>query len=88
MKKQTHSAHWFAKSKSWTVCAVRLCTAFLVWLLCSCIPIFYMLSTSFKSYNDLINPTVKWFPKDFSPENYRLAAQALDFVYSGLNTIL
>ncbi len=65
MKKQTHSAHWFAKSKSWTVCAVRLCTAFLVWLLCSCIPIFYMLSTSFKSYNDLINPTVKWFPKDF-----------------------
>lgn len=50
-------------------------------------PYLYMLTTSFKSYNDLINSTVKWFPKEFAPENYRLAAQALDFVHSGLNTI-
>ena len=86
MKKQTHSAHWFAKANHGLyalfvyVLLFGLAFVFLY-------PYLYMLSTSFKSYNDLINPTVKWFPKDFFFFYYRLAAQALDFVHSGLNTI-
>ena len=50
-------------------------------------PYIYMITTSFKSYNDLIDVTVKWIPKEFAPVNYKLAAQALNFVRGGLNTI-
>lgn len=36
-------------------------------------PIFYMMATSFKSLNDLIDTTVKWIPKELTFGNYAQA---------------
>lgn len=50
-------------------------------------PYLYMVSTSFKSYSDIINITEKWIPRQFTLENYSVAAQAMNFVRSGMNTV-
>jgi multiple sugar transport system permease protein len=36
-------------------------------------PLLYMLSTSFKNIDDLLDPSVRWIPKTFYSENYRSA---------------
>ena len=51
-------------------------------------PFLYMISTSVKSYNDLINVTVKWIPREWSWVNYKVAADALTFFRSGGYTLL
>lgn len=40
-------------------------------------PILYMLATSFKSLNDLIDTTVNWIPKEFTVSNYVQAFESL-----------
>ena len=40
-------------------------------------PFLYMLATSFKSYSDLMDVTVKWFPREFTPGNWMLALKEL-----------
>lgn len=40
-------------------------------------PFIYMIMTSFKSYNDLLNVVVKWIPTEFSPENWATAFKLL-----------
>lgn len=40
-------------------------------------PILYMLATSFKSLNDLVDTTVNWIPKEFSLSNYKQAFNSL-----------
>lgn len=50
-------------------------------------PFLYMISTSLKSYHDIISITVKWIPREISIVNYQIAWQAMNFVGSGLNTV-
>lgn len=40
-------------------------------------PFLFMISRSLMSYNDIVDATVKWFPKVLSPGNYALAFQTL-----------
>jgi len=42
-------------------------------------PIFYMVSHSFKSLKDLLDPTVLWLPKSLHVDNYIRAWNVLDF---------
>lgn len=42
-------------------------------------PIITMLSTSFKSTSDLINPTINWIPSSFYIENYEKAFKVLKY---------
>ncbi|ALS28000.1 carbohydrate ABC transporter permease [Paenibacillus cisolokensis] len=55
-------------------------------------PIFYMLSQSLKSLDDLLDPTVLWLPKTLHLENYVQAWKVLDFTRafgaSLLNSVL
>jgi len=41
-------------------------------------PIIYMLTTSFKSLNDLIDASVRWIPREFTLRNYVQAYQSLN----------
>lgn len=51
-------------------------------------PLFYMISGSFKSLNDFFDPTVEWIPKNFVGENFKIAAEAMDFGNAFKNTLL
>ena len=51
-------------------------------------PYIYMLTTSLKSYNDIINVTVKWIPRELSLANYQVAVDALRFWRSAGYTAL
>lgn len=42
-------------------------------------PLLLMLSTSFKSLDDLINDAVKWIPSELYLENYKQALKVMDF---------
>lgn len=42
-------------------------------------PVLYMISQSFKSLQDLLDPTVMWLPKSLHLDNYVRAWKALDF---------
>lgn len=50
-------------------------------------PFIYMLVTSFKSYNDIADLTVKWLPKEFSPQNWSVAFEALRFKNTFFNSV-
>lgn len=50
-------------------------------------PFLYMISTSLKSYQDIINITVKWIPREISIINYKIAWEAVNFIQSGSNTV-
>ena len=50
-------------------------------------PILYMLDNSFKSVNDLINPTIEWIPSKLYLDNYKVAAEVLDYFRILLVTI-
>ena len=51
-------------------------------------PFLYMVSTSFKSYSDIINISVRWITRDITFTNYMIAQEAMNFVKSGLNTVM
>ncbi|MBE6904430.1 MAG: carbohydrate ABC transporter permease [Ruminococcaceae bacterium] len=50
-------------------------------------PFIFMLVTSFKSYNDLMDVTVKWYPKEFTPSNWVTAIKALNFKTTFFNSL-
>lgn len=51
-------------------------------------PFLFMISRSLMSYNDIVDATVKWFPKVLSPGNYALAFQTLEVPLTGLNSLI
>lgn len=51
-------------------------------------PFLYMAVTSFKSYNDVYNATVKWLPMEFSPGNWVYAFKALNYGTSFTNSLI
>ena len=51
-------------------------------------PFLSMIVDSFKSYSDITNNTVKWFPRDPTFSNYALAWQALEVFKTGWNSLL
>ena len=50
-------------------------------------PFLHMFSTSFKSYDDLTDITVKWFPKNFTPTNWAVAWESLNYFRSFGNSL-
>ena len=50
-------------------------------------PFIYMLVTSFKSYNDVADITVKWYPREFSPQNWKTAWDALNLPRTFFNSL-
>lgn len=50
-------------------------------------PYIYMLTMSVKSYSDIMNITVKWLPRDFTLDNYKVALLALNFGRSFVNSV-
>lgn len=50
-------------------------------------PLLHMISYSFMSAADLVNPLVKWMPSSFYPENFQKAFKILDYTKSLLVTI-
>lgn len=51
-------------------------------------PFLYMLATSFKSYSDLMDVTVKWYPREFRPQNWLVALEYLKLPQSLMNSLL
>ena len=51
-------------------------------------PFLYMLVTSIQSYNDILNATVKWIPREFSPQNWKYAFDSLNYSTTFLNSFL
>ncbi|MBB6671609.1 carbohydrate ABC transporter permease [Cohnella nanjingensis] len=51
-------------------------------------PFLFMVTTSFKSVNDLIDPTVHWIPKDFDVKSYFNAYALLHYLPYFKNTVL
>ena len=49
-------------------------------------PVFYMIATSFKSVQDLTDPTIVWIATGFDLNNYLLAWQSVDFVHAFSNS--
>ena len=50
-------------------------------------PLIYMLSTSFRSLQDVMNPSVIWVPQNFTLDNFNLALKALKYWESFGNTV-
>lgn len=51
-------------------------------------PMFYMVSSSFRSYTDFFDPGVLWIPKKFTMQWYEWAMDCLDFWVGLKNTVL
>jgi len=51
-------------------------------------PVLYIVSTMFKNLNDLIDPTVKWFPREISWENLHKAWEGLKYPKAFMNTLV
>ncbi|MBQ8751478.1 MAG: carbohydrate ABC transporter permease [Clostridia bacterium] len=51
-------------------------------------PFLHMFSTSLKSYDDLTDITVKWFPKNLTPSNYAVAFDSLNYLRSFGNSLI
>jgi multiple sugar transport system permease protein len=49
-------------------------------------PVIYMVSTSFKTMEDLLDPTVYWIPLHFQFENLQLAFKGLYFIHASQNS--
>lgn len=50
-------------------------------------PLIYMISVSFRETADLYDPTVIWIPKNFTLENYKFAAETMDYFPLLLSTL-
>lgn len=51
-------------------------------------PFLYMIITSFKSYSDLINVTVKWIPKNLTFSSYKTALSVMRLEHTLPNSII
>lgn len=51
-------------------------------------PVLFMLSNSFKSVNDTLDPTVVWIPSGFNLFSFKTALELLKFGESFKNTLL
>lgn len=51
-------------------------------------PILFMLSNSFKSISDILDPTVVWIPESLGLYNFRMAFRLLDYGTALKNTLL
>lgn len=51
-------------------------------------PLFYMLTSSVRSYTDFFDPSVLWIPKSFTSQWYSWAMECLDFWNALKNTVL
>lgn len=51
-------------------------------------PLIYMLSTSFKSLNDLLDTSIKWLPSGFYTDNYKQAFSVMNIKESLLGSIV
>lgn len=51
-------------------------------------PFLYMVAKSVMSYSDITDPTIKWFAKNFTFENYVMAYDMLDVLQSGFNSVI
>ncbi|HIZ54527.1 MAG TPA: carbohydrate ABC transporter permease [Candidatus Enterococcus avicola] len=51
-------------------------------------PLIYMLSTSFKSLNDLLDTSIKWLPSGFYSKNYQQAFSVMNIKESLLGSII
>ncbi len=51
-------------------------------------PFMYMVVTSIKSYNDLINVTVKWIPKEFTFKSYLTAMKVMRLENTFINSVV
>ncbi|MBE6788401.1 MAG: carbohydrate ABC transporter permease [Ruminococcaceae bacterium] len=51
-------------------------------------PFAHMIVTSFKSYSDIINATVKWIPKSPTLQNFKIAAMAMRLDQTVINSLV
>lgn len=51
-------------------------------------PFLIMLVDSVKTYADISNNTIKWIPRNFTPNNYKLAFSALNAWRTGANSLI
>ncbi|MCQ6561344.1 carbohydrate ABC transporter permease [Paenibacillus mendelii] len=50
-------------------------------------PLFFKISISFKARADMLDPTVLWIPKHFTLENFRFAAETLNYADTFVNSL-
>ena len=51
-------------------------------------PFAHMITTSFKSYSDLLNVTIKWFPKNPTLQNYVTAMKVMRLQHTLPNSLI
>lgn len=51
-------------------------------------PFMHMLVTSFKSYSDIINTTVKWIPKNLTLRNFQTALMSMQLEHTFVNSVV
>lgn len=83
MKKKNGAVHVFPKIQKLLIYFVLICISF-VFLK----PIFGIISKTFMSSADVIDPAVEWLPKKFSIGNLKVAASVLKVSKTLLNSIL
>jgi multiple sugar transport system permease protein len=50
-------------------------------------PLFYMISTMFKNQVDLLDPSVRWIPRNFEWNNLMLAWEGLNYIKAFMNSV-
>lgn len=83
MKKKNRAANMFPKIQKLLIYFVLICISF-VFLK----PIFGIISKTFMSSADVIDPAVEWLPKKFSIENLKVAANVLKVGKTLTNSIM
>jgi len=51
-------------------------------------PLLYMISQAVRAWDDLYDPSVIWFPKNFSMDSFKTAFRVMDYPKTALNTAL
>ncbi|MBD7967518.1 carbohydrate ABC transporter permease [Paenibacillus gallinarum] len=81
----TSPDYWIEFTKRWLWIFVRFVLIFGISFVII-YPILLKLSISFKSMDDLYDPTVIWVPKQFTLENFKLVFEAMNYPRVLLNT--
>ena len=82
----TSPDYWIEFTKKWLWIFVRFVLIFGISFVII-YPILLKLSISFKSMDDLYDPTVIWVPKQFTLENFKLVFEAMNYPRVLLNTL-
>lgn len=82
----TSPDYWIEFAKKWLWIFVRFVLIFGISFVII-YPILLKLSISFKSMDDLYDPTVIWVPKQFTLENFKLVFEAMNYPRVLLNTL-